>query len=101
MCNCTEKLTYGLHREFVVKSNPRHGIRGASVLFQNQGNTPVHINDFVLLPGDMKKIDVHPPHFFEDDVNIWFDTDTVLSTGGSLRLAAGPKLYIEYLSPKT
>lgn len=98
MCNCNGN-TYIIHREFVTASNFNFGVKGSGILMQNQGEHPVYINDFVLLPGDAKKFDIMPPHIIEDSLNIRFDT-LVSLPATSIRLSPGPKLYIEYLAQK-
>lgn len=100
MCDSTAKV-YVTHDQQVTKSSAKFGIKGACILFQNQGDVPVWIGLIKLLPADFYKIDIMPPHIVDQDFNIRFESASV-PTSGSLRITTtGPLLIISTLIEKT
>lgn len=98
MSKQTTGIAYALYQRFITEDDPRFEVVGCGCLFQNVGTYPVELNDFVLLPGDVKKFDVQPPHSLEFQLSVKFsDTDTGAT---SLRLSPRKRVLFECLLPK-
>lgn len=94
-----KEKVYVIHEEQITESDANFRILGAGILFQNQGDVPVTVGMIKLLPGDVYKIDIMPPHRVDQNVKIRFESAAV-PTGGSLRVTTGPLLVYSTLMPK-
>ncbi len=96
---CTP-IPYEQHAETLSKDAPKHFIRATKITFRNIGDVPVSVNDALLLPGDVEKVDIDAPHYIESHFRIRFSTAAV-PVNGSLRVSAGKFLLIQTMRPKS
>lgn len=82
----------------MTESDPLYSVEATNIAFMNQGDVPVWIGKFKLLPGDYYKFDIHPPHWISHQFDIRFEAASVAVTG--LRVVAGRKLLIQMMTPQ-